>query len=173
MLSVIALLLLTVDPPATKPLPPVKEPDWNAWKSVDPKAKQQATEAFTVLRDHRADRQYKTDAEREAAEAKVDAAYKALEGNPEAACASGVEILAAAKDDWERLMIATTVGQLGGEKGEPFLVWTMASARTVDDAFEPAFAVACGMAARRKAEYLPAIFLMLRTHEGHIFLPLH
>jgi hypothetical protein len=54
------------------------------------------------------------------------------------------------KDDWERLMIAATVGQLGGEKGEPFVRWAMANAKAVDEALEPVYEVAGSLAARRR-----------------------
>jgi hypothetical protein len=173
MLSLIPLLALAASEPAMKELPPVKEPDWNTWKDVDLKAKRQAMEAWAVLREHRPHQKFKTAAERREAENKVEVAYNALDGKPRAACATGSELLRTTKDDWERLMVATTVSQLGGERGEPFLLWAMAKSNTVDDSFEPIFEIACKLAAKRRPGYLPALFLMLRTHEGHIYLRLH
>jgi hypothetical protein len=173
MFSLLAFLALAADEPLTKELPPVKEPDWTVWKKPEPKAKQAAMNAWTVLRDHRPDRKYKTQTESQQAMQKVLYAYKTLEQAPEVTCATGTELLKTANDDWGRIMIATLVGQLGGKKGEPFLVWAMGNSSSVEDVFEPVYEIASRLAARRKSEYLPAIFLILRTHEGQIFLPLH
>lgn len=172
MICLIVTLCLAADP-VMKELPPVKEPDWNAWKDADAQSKLQAMEAWEVLRKYRSDREYATAAERREAEKKVDAAYKTLDGNPSAACATGTELARATKDDWERLMFATTVGQLGGEKGEGVLIWAMARSTTVDDAFEPTYEICRRLAAKRRPEDLSALFIMLRAREGNIFLPLH
>ncbi len=173
MLPLVALLALAAAEPEVKELPPVKEPDWAAWKDVDAKKKAMAAQAWATLREYRPDREYKTANERKEAERKVAAAYKVLDDNPDAACAAGAELLRASKDDWERLMIATTIGTAGRDKGEPFLVWAMARAKTVDDAFDPVFEIASRFAAKRKPEYLPALAAVLRTHDGRIFLQLH
>ena len=172
MLLIAALAFTAAELPG-KPLPPVKEPDWAAWKDVGVDARQRAATAWAVLREHRPDRQYATPAQRREAEEVVDAAYKTLDDDKGAACAVGVDVMRASKDDWERLMIATTVGQLGGGKGEPFLLWAMANANQVDEAFEPTFEIAGSLAAKRRPEYLPAVFSILRAHEGRIYLPLH
>ena len=169
---VTALAFAAVDLPGKTPLP-IKEPDWTAWKEAAPEAKQRASKAWSVLLEHRPDRQYGTRAERQEAEKAVGAAYEAMDADKDAACAAGVEALRASKDDWERLMIATNISHLNGSKGEPFLLWTMATAKTVDEAFEPVFEIACSLASKRRPEYLSAVFSVLRTHEGHIYLPLH
>jgi hypothetical protein len=168
-----SLVLLVAAEPVAKNLPPVKEPEWTAWKGVDDTAKQRASAAWAVLRTHRPDREFKTAAERREAERAVDDAYKTLDEKPDAACAVGTEILRGSKDDWERQMVAFTVSHLGGEKGEAFLLWTMATSTAVDESFEPAYDIARGLAARRRPEDLPALFLMLRTRDGRIYLRLH
>ncbi len=170
---VIILLALGAGDPAVKVLPPVSEPDWAAWKDVDLEAKQPAMEAWSVLREFRPDRVYETDAEQEEAEGKVEAVYGVLDANPDAACAAGVELLRSAKSDWERMMVATTLDQLGGEQGEPFLVWAMAKCTSVDSAFEPLFYTACRLASKRREQYLPALFAVLRTRDGQVNLPVH
>ena len=169
----LVLLVLTADAPATKELPPVREPEWDSWKNVEPEAVRRAMDAWKVLREARPDRQFKTTAERREAEKTVEEAYGELDRSPDASCATGTVILRTTADDWERLMVAATVSQLAGPKGEPFLLWAMAKSATVDEAFEPSYETACRLAARRNPDYLPAIFLLLRTRDGHIYLPLH
>jgi hypothetical protein len=167
-----ALALSASELPGTA-LPPIKEPGWGAWKDAGEEAKRQAVKAWNVLREHRPDRPYQTAADRREAEEAVDAAYKALDADKAATCAAGVELMRASQDDWERLMIATTVAQLGGEKGEPFLLWAMAKAMAVDHSFEPVYEIAGSLAARHRLEYLPAIFSVLRVHDASIPLRLH
>ena len=122
-----------------KDLPSLRVPDWDAWKDAAPDAKEKATGAWAILCQYRPDRECKTKDERLDAQQRVDAAYKILDANPIAACAKGSALIRASRDDWERIMIATTIKQLGGNKGDAFLLWTMASAVTVDAAFEPVF----------------------------------
>lgn len=55
-------LLFALADPDRKALPTVKEPDWNAWKDVTPKAKPQAMEAWAVLREYRPHCKLKTTA---------------------------------------------------------------------------------------------------------------
>lgn len=167
-----ALVLMASELPG-KALPPVKEPDWAAWKDVGAQNRQRAAGHWEVLRQHRPDRRYATAAQRREAEEAVAAAYKALEADTDATCAVGVELLRVSQDEWERLMIAAMVGQLGGARGEPFLLWALANARAVDEAFEPVYQLARSLAERRRPEYLPAIFSILRAHNGSIFLELH
>ena len=126
-----------------------------------------------VLSHHRPDRAYKTKDEKREAEERVDAAYKTLDANPDAACAAGAALVRTTKDDWERIMIATTIKLIGADKGEPFLLWALAKATTVDSTFEPVIGIACELASRQRPEYLPAIFSVLRAHDAHIYLPLH
>lgn len=173
MFSLVALVVVAAAEPAVKQLPPVKEPDWTVWKVKDPEAGRRAAAAWDVLRKHRPDQEYENSEQRHKAVEKVDAAYKMLDANPNAACATGAALLRSAEDDWERIMIATTVSQLGGEKGEPFLLWTMATCKTVDEAFEPVYDIASRLAAKRRPEYLPAVFLILRVRNAHIYLRLH
>lgn len=157
-----------------RPLPPIPEPDWAAWKAPsDLNIKSQITEAWQVLSEHRPHHQYLTKEDQHRAEAKVNESYATLDAHPQAACAVGVQLLRNARDDWLRLMIASTVSDMGGEKGEPFLPWAMASSKSVDETFEPVFATACWLAEKRRPEFLPAMFLMLRAREGSIFLPRH
>jgi hypothetical protein len=172
-LVIAAALALSASELPGKALPPIKEPEWTAWKDAGEEARRRAAKAWEVLGEYHPDRQYETAARRREAEEAVDAAYKALDADKAAACAVGVELMRASQDDWERLMIATTVGQLGGEKGEPFLLWAMANAKAVDQAFEPVYEIAGSLAARHRPEYLPAVFSILRAHEGSISLRLH
>ena len=161
-----ALAFASIDQLPGKALPSIKEPDWDTWKGADPGAKAKATEAWAILCQHRPDREYKNEVEQRDAEKRVEAAYKSLEANPTAACAAGAAAIRASKDDWERIMIATAVRQLGGDQGEPFLLWVMAKATVVDATFEPVFGMASDLASKRRPEYLPAIFSMLRCMRG-------
>ncbi len=157
-----------------KPLPPVIEPDWGAWKDHgDLKIKSQVTKAWHVLRELRPDQEYRSREDLRRAEARVDESYATLDAHPQAACAVGIELLRITSDDWQRLMIASAVASLGGEKGKPFLNWAMALSKSVDETFEAMFETACRLAEKRRPEFLPAMFLMLRAREGSIFLPLH
>ena len=163
MILLAALTFSSLEQLPGKDLPSIREPDWNAWKVAPAEAKAKATEAWAVLRDHRPDREYNTKDERREAEQRIAAAYKELEANQIAACAAGSRSIRASKDDRERIMIATTIKQLGGIKGNVFLLWAMANAASVDAAFEPVFSIAGELAGIRRPEYLPAIFSVLRT----------
>ena len=169
----LAALLILADPAATKPLPPVVEPNWAAWSAGPPEADREVAAAWKVLREARIDRQYKDRDERQAAMDRVDAAHKTLEDHPDAACAAGAQLLRTTDDDWERLMAASTLTLIGKEKGEPFLVWAMAKSQSVDPTFEASYAMACHLADRHQPGDLPALFLMLRAHDGKVFLFLH
>ena len=168
-----ALAFAAIEQLPGKDLPSIKEPDWNAWRAAAPDAKEKANEAWAILSHHRPDHEHKTKDERRQAEERVDAAYKSLEANRIGACAAGAALIRASRDDWERIMIATTIKQLEGNKGDAFLLWAMANATTVEVAFEPVFVIAGELASTRRPQYLPAIFSVLRAHEGHVELPLH
>ncbi len=173
MLILVTVVALTAIQPAAKALPPIAEPNWETWQSAAPDAKRRASEAWATLCSHRPEREYKTEAEQQQAERSVDAAYKTLEAIPQATCAAGASLMRNSKDDWERIMIASTIKQLEKDKGEPFLVWALARATKVDATFEPVFYSARELASKRRPEYLPAVFSMLHVHDGQLNLPLH
>lgn len=157
-----------------KPLPPVTEPNWAAWNDQnDPKTKSQLLNAWQVLSEHRPDHEYATRDDERRARKKVSESYAVIDAHPKAACAVGAGLLRNSTDDWQRVMIANTISDLGGEKGKPFLLWAMATSKSVDETFEPNYETAYWLAEERNPKFLPAMFLMLRAHEGSIYLPLH
>jgi hypothetical protein len=173
MLILLLGLVLTAIQPTAKALPPIAEPNWETWQGAAPDAKRRASEAWATLCNHRPEREYKTEAEQQQAERIVDAAYKTLEAIPQATCAAGASLMRNSKDDWERIMIASTIKQLEKDKGEPFLVWALARATKVDATFEPVFYSAYELASKGRPEYLPAIFSILHAHDVQLNLPLH
>ncbi len=174
MIPILVMLLGLVGGLQGKPLPPIQEPDWEAWKAPnDPTTKSQITKAWQVLDAHRPDQDYVNREELRRAKEKVNKSYAILDAHPIAACEVGVEMLQDTDDDWLRLMIASFVSDVAGEKGKPLLRWAMASSKSVDDVFEPAFETAYWLADKHRSEFLPAMFLMLRAREGSVFLAPH
>ncbi len=157
-----------------KPLPPVAEPNWETWKDQsDPAIRPKMIKAWQVLSEHRSEKEYPTNDELRNAQAKVSESYTAIDAHPLTACAVGAELIKNTTDDWQRLMIASTLADLDGKKGRPFLQWAMATSKSVDETFEPAFETAYKMAGTRNPDFLPAMFLMLYAREGNIYLQLH
>lgn len=130
-------------------------------------------EAWKALLAARPDRVYKDAAEKQNAREGVDRAQKVLKGEPEAACYIVARHHRQTRDDVERLMAATYLSVLDPRKGDPFMVWTMATLVSVDPAFDSVYRVARAMAGTRDPKRLPAVFAVLKAREGSIFLPLH
>lgn len=63
MFCLLTMLALAAGEPSEKPLPAVKEPDWNAWKDVNLSKKEQAAEAWKILCQFRPNRKYKDESE--------------------------------------------------------------------------------------------------------------
>lgn len=176
LLALIASLMMAADAP-TKPLPGVVEPDWNAWAGSKPepgsKLAGEVSWAWATLREARADRNYATPEDRSAAVERVGAAHEVIDKNPGPVCAEGAAIVRSSADDWERLMVSSTMASADPEKSAPFVSWAMARAKSVDLAFEPVYEQARALALHHDPADLPAIFAILRAHDGAIHLQLH
>jgi hypothetical protein len=167
----ITVLLLAASLQAAAPSArQVKEPDWNAWASVDKASRQSVANAWTVLREFRPEKSFASEDQR-AALSLVNDAYKSLGAHKEAACAAGADLLHATLDDWERLMIASTIADLDPSRGQPFLLWAMATTKNIEASFQGLFPDACRLAGTRRLEVLPALAAMLRVRDASIRLP--
>jgi hypothetical protein len=166
-----ALLLAAFLQASAPPAPQVKEPDWNTWASVDKASRQSTLNAWTVLREFRPERSLANTEDQRGALSLVDGAYKFLNAHKEAACAAGADLLHATRDDWERLTIASTIADLDAGRGEPFLLWAMATTRDIDSSFQGLFPDAFRLAGRHRPEVLPALAAMLRVRDASVRLP--
>ena len=157
--------------PQGKTAPPsIKEPDWNAW-TASKASRESVAKSWAVLREIRPDRTLPSVEDQRMALNLVDNAYKFLREHKDAACAAGVDLLRASTDDWERLMIASTVVDLEPSRGDAILIWTMATAKQVDASFQGLFPDAFRLAGTGRRDVLPALALMLRARDAMLRLP--
>lgn len=154
-------------------LPPLKEPDWQAFSTVDCEKVSRQIKILRFLGQIYPGKEYRDENELEEAKKKVDEAYDNLDSDHNATRAAAIRELQQANDDFYIVSLIRILTNELGEDSIPYITWALTRINDQDKEFKSIFDIAFKLARTHRTEVLPGLFSILKIKNADYYLDIH